>query len=437
MTQLARHRHAKEVREKLPARLQPDKLPHVWKMARTVPADVLETPPMKILHVLSDIDTESGGVAAAACGMAEAVAARGHDVAIACLNRSGTPLHPQGVAVKSFAPDRNSSLLPSAKLREYLQENIGQFAVVHTHGVWQHPGHYAAAAARKCRIPYILAPHGMLDAGSLAMGRRWAKSIAWFLWDSTMVNRAAAIHCLNNAEIRCSPALANTTNAVIGNGIPSAVLGNAPPRGLWRQEMKTILGDTSRPIALFLSRIHPKKGLERLLPFWPDVLKRHPDLLLVIAGTGDPADLARVRDLVHGRNLQSVVFLAGQLSGPTKWQALTDADIFILPSYQEGFSLAITEAIAVGLPVVITRECNFDEVERFHAGVVIDNGDMAAFAQAAVRLIDDAADRRSMAQNGRMLVQQRFTIEATARKLEMLYEAVAQNTGIPAGVLPE
>ena len=391
---------------------------------------------MKILHVLSDIEIESGGVAAAACGMAEAVAARGHGVTIACLNRGGTPLQPHGVAVRSFTPDRNSSLLPSAKLREYLQENTGQFDVVHIHGVWQHPGHYAAAAARQCRIPYILAPHGMLDAGSLAMGRRWAKSAAWALWDSTMVNGAAAIQCLNNAEIRCSPALANTTNAVIGNGIPSSVMENAPTRGLWRQEMKTILGNADRPIALFLSRIHPKKGLERLLPFWPDVLEQHPDLLLVIAGTGAPADLARVRDLIRERNLQSEVFFAGQLTGPSKWQALTDADIFILPSYQEGFSMAITEAMAVGLPVVITRECNFDEVERFHAGAVIDNGDMAAFAQAAVRLTDDAADRRSMGQNGRMLVQQRFTVETAAQKLEMLYEAVVQNAGIPESIQP-
>jgi glycosyltransferase involved in cell wall biosynthesis len=391
---------------------------------------------MKILHVLSDIDIESGGVAAAACGMAEAVAARGHDVAIACLNHGGTPLQPRGVTVRSFALDRNSSLLPSARLREYLQENIGQFAVVHIHGVWQHPGHYAAAAARKCRIPYILAPHGMLDAGSLSMGRRWAKSMAWFLWDSVMVNRAAAIQCLNSAEIRCSPALANTTNAIIGNGIPVHAMANLPPRGLWRQQMKANLGYTRRPIALFLSRIHPKKGLERLLPLWPEILKQRPELLLVIAGTGEVAHVDQVKEVAKRHKLEDAVFFAGQLSGATKWQALTDADIFLLPSYQEGFSMAITEAMAAGLPVVITRECNFDEVEQVHAGVVIDNGDMAAFVRAVAHLVDDAADRQRMGHNGRLLVQQRFTMETAAQKLEMLYQAVAQNTEIPESIMP-
>ncbi len=391
---------------------------------------------MKILHVLPDIEIESGGVAAAVCGMAEALATRGHDVTIACLHRAGTPLQPQGVAVLRFAPDRNSPLLPSAKLREYLQENTGRFDVIHIHGVWQHPGHYAAAAARQSHVPYLVAPHGMLDANSLAMGRRWAKSVAWFLWDSTMVNRAAAIHCLNEAEIRCSPALRNTPNAIIGNGVPNAVLDNLPSRGLWRQSMKAILGDLNRPIALFLSRIHPKKGIERLLPHWPELSKQYPNLLLIIAGTGEAAHVAQVKDAVKQHGLENAVFSAGQLSGATKWRALVDADVFILPSYQEGFSMAVTEAMAAGLPVVITRECNFDEVERFDTGIVVDHGDMEAFTGAVARLLGDSGTRRVQGQNGCKLVRQEFTVDATAQKLEKLYESLVRNTGIPQGLAP-
>ncbi len=392
---------------------------------------------MKILHVLSDIEIESGGVAAAACGIAEAIAARGHNVTIACLSRGGTPLQPHGVGVKSFPPDRNSSLMPSAKLRDYLQDNIATFDVVHIHGVWQHPGHYAAAAARKAKIPYIVAPHGMLDANSLAMGRRWAKSLAWFFWDSAMVYGAAAIHCLNEAEIRCSPALKGTPNAVIGNGIPAAALDNLPPRGQWRQEMKSTLGDVNRPIALFLSRIHPKKGLDRLLPLWPAVLKQRPDVLFVIAGTGDPAYLAQIRELIKKHNLENAVLLAGQLSGKAKWCALVDADVFVLPSHQEGFSMAITEAMAAGLPVVITDACNFDEVEKQHAGIVIRNGDMPGFAGAVGVLLSDAPLRLAMGSNGKKLVREQFTWEATGEKLERLYQSlIARRDEIPSDLQP-
>lgn len=391
---------------------------------------------MKILYVVTDIQISSGGVAAAACGMAEAVAARGHEVTIACLNRGGTPLQPQRVTVQTFAPDRNSSLLPSAGLRDYMQENIGQFAVVHIHGVWQHPGHYAAAAARQHKVPYVLAPHGMLDANSLAMGRRWAKSMAWFLWDSTMVYRAAAVHCLNAAEIKCSPALRKTPNAVIGNGIARAALDNMPVRGLWRKEMGGSIGDQGRPIALFLSRIHPKKGLERLLPHWPELLKRHPTLLLVIAGTGEPAHVQRVQEVVKQHGLINSVLFVGQLAGAAKSQALADADVFILPSYQEGFSMAVAEAMAAGLPVVITRECNFGEVEEAEAGAIIANGDMPAFVGAVAKLLENPTARIISGRNGQQLVRSRFSWEAAAERLEQLYRAVSQRLGIPQNLMP-
>ena len=389
---------------------------------------------MKILHVLSDINIESGGVAAAACGMAEAIAARGHDVAIACLNRGGTTLQPLHVTLHRFPADSNAALLPSKALRKYLFENMQRFDIVHVHGVWQHPCHYASATARSLKIPYILAPHGMLDANSLAMGRRWAKSAAWFLWDSTMVNGAAAIHCLNEAEIRCSPALRNTRNAVIGNGVPNTVLDNLPARGLWRQDKKAVLGDVNRPIALFLSRIHLKKGLERLLPYWPELLKAHPDLLLVIAGTGEAVHVAQVKDVVQQHGLANSVFFAGQLSGTAKWQALVDADAFILPSYQEGFSMAITEAMAAGLPVVITSECNFNAVEQYHAGISVRDGDMKAFVCQVAALLSNPGARHSLGHNGQKLVREQFTWEATAEKLEGLYKALVARDHIPSGI---
>jgi glycosyltransferase involved in cell wall biosynthesis len=389
---------------------------------------------MKILHVLTDIQIESGGVAAAACGMAEAIAARGHEVAVACLRLAGTPFQPARVTVNSFSPDSNSSLLPSKALQAYLVDHVRKFDIVHIHGVWQHPGHYAAAAARSAMVPYLVTPHGMLDANSLAMGRRWAKSVAWLIWDSAMVRGAAVIHCLNDAEIRCSPALRHMRNAIIGNGIPGAVLENLPPRGLWRLEMAHALVSIDRPIAIFLSRVHPKKGLERLLPEWPKLLQQHPNLLLVIAGTGDQAHIGRIRELIKKLGLDNAILLAGQISGESKWRALVDADVFVLPSYQEGFSMAITEAMAAGVPVVVTRECNFVEVEQAEAGVVVERGDMGAFVQAVGDILGNSDSRRNMGKNGRELVRGCFTWEAAAEKLERLYQAVIMKNALPADI---
>jgi glycosyltransferase involved in cell wall biosynthesis len=196
------------------------------------------------------------------------------------------------------------------------------------------------------------------------------------------------------------------------------------------------IGDQGRPIALFLSRIHPKKGLERLLPHWPELLKRHPTLLLVIAGTGEPAHVQRVQEVARQHGLINSVLFVGQLSGAAKSQAMADADVFILPSYQEGFSMAIAEAMAAGLPVVITRECNFGEVEEVEAGAVIAHGDMPAFVGAVAKLLENPTARFISGRNGQRLVRSRFSWEAAAERLEKLYRAVSQRSQIPQNLMP-
>ena len=148
---------------------------------------------MKILHVLTDMLTDSGSPALSVCGMAEAVAAREHEVSIVCLKREDTAIQPQGVLVRGFAADRQSARMASADLRAYLQQNVRHFDVVHIHGLWQSPAHYAATAARQSKIPYILAPHGQLESGVPKNGGRLKQSINWLLRDSAILHHAAAI----------------------------------------------------------------------------------------------------------------------------------------------------------------------------------------------------------------------------------------------------
>jgi glycosyltransferase involved in cell wall biosynthesis len=391
---------------------------------------------MKILHVLSDIRVDSGAIAASACGMAAAAAAREHDVTIACVKHEGAALQPQGVLVRSFAPDRKAKRMASTDLRTYLQQNVRHVDIVHIHGLWHHPGHYAATAARQAKIPYILTPHGLLEDGVPAAGGPLSKSINWLLRDSAMVHHAAAIQCLNISEMKHSSALAGLKKTIIGNGIPAAVCENLPARGSWRAEIQATLVKPDRPLALFFGRIEPKKGLERLLPHWPALLKEQPDLLLVIAGTGDKASIDELNALITRHHLTGHVVWTGDLTGLAKWRTLVDCDVFIFPAHQADASPAITEAMAAGLPVVLTRECHFDEVEEHHAGVIIEHGDMAAFVRSVSELMGNTEIRNSMGLNGQKLVQSHFTWEVTGEKLERLYEALALHTDIPLDLLP-
>ncbi len=393
---------------------------------------------MKILHVLTDPRNDRGVLADCACGMAAAVAAREHEVTIACLKRSDTDSSPQAenVLIRSFAPDRISPRMPSADLRTYLQKNIQHFDIVHIHGVGQCAGHYAAAAARQAKIPYLLTPHGMLESGYHSPGGRLANTFNWLVRDSKVVRQAGAIQCLYRSELTHSPALTGRKNTIIASGIASSLCENHPPRGSWRSENHATLGKMDRPLALFLGCIEPENGLDRLLPHWHAVLKGQPDMLLVIAGTGEKSYIDTLNDIIRKHNLARHIVWTGELAGPAKWRLLVDSDVFILPAYQADRSPVITEALAVGLPVVLTRECHRDEVENHNAGVIIEHGDMAAFVTSILELMGNHEIRASMGRNGQKLVQSDFTREVTAEKLERLYESLVLHAGIPPDLLP-
>ncbi len=403
---------------------------------------------MKLLFVITDLSIEAGGVTSAVCGLSEALAARGHAITIAGLDLGGTPARPAGAQVHVFAPDSKSKLAPSRSLNAWLCENVARFDVVHIHGVWQHPGHYAARWAYKHRVPYLVAPHGMLDKAALRLRRMWVKRLAWLLWDGPMCRRAAAIHCLNLAEYRVSPWIHGLKYVVLGNGIAGAVLADMPRRGAFRQahpEWSATSQESAgqaaaaeplaaggaarqtaarRPMALFLSRIHPKKGLDRLFTVWPLVLAKQPHALLVVAGTGEPHYLQSLKDQCRALGMDQSVAWAGQLVDRAKYEALVDADLFVLPSHQEGFSMAITEAMAARCPVVITRPCNFDEVAAAGAGLIAD--DMPAFADAVVKVLGDAAGASAMGDHGQRLVQENYTWETVAEKAEGIYQSLGR-----------
>ncbi len=387
---------------------------------------------MNILLVVSSMNAESGGVTTIVAGISDALSQRGHNVCVATVDHSGTQVNPTLATVTRFTADKGwKSLSPSRELAAFLRRRVREFDIVHVHGIWQRPGHYVGHYARRAGVPYVVSTHGMLDRSSLKMGRGWAKSLAWMLWDGPMIRRASAVQCSNDAEYRVSPKLHGRNVFVAGNGVSAEALSTMPKRGSWRAKNLSTLGRPDRPVALFLSRIHPKKGLERLLPHWPHLLKEYPDVLLVVAGAGSEADEKSVRAAAQAAGIGGSVFFAGQLVGLAKWEALVDADLFVLPTHQEAFSLAITEALAASCPVIITREANFDEIGPCRAGIIVDGRDMAQFVRAVGQVLSDPHLRQEMGINGRRLVESRFTWPTIAERLELAYRFLCRAEPIP------
>ncbi len=171
---------------------------------------------------------------------------------------------------------------------------------------------------------------------------------------------------------------------------------------------------------LFLSRVDPKKGLELLLPALASV----PHATLVIAGSGDEGYVASLKRLARELHIEERIVWAGYLEGNDKLAALAAADLFVLPSYSENFGIAVVEALAAGLPVLITDQVAIHrEVAQAGAGRVVPC-DSDALAGALAALLDDAGARQAMGARGRALAAERFSLEEMTSGLVGLYEAV-------------
>jgi glycosyltransferase involved in cell wall biosynthesis len=175
---------------------------------------------------------------------------------------------------------------------------------------------------------------------------------------------------------------------------------------------------------LFLSRFDPKKGIELLLEAFAQVGGEFHNCVLVIAGKGSEAYESRLRDLAAQLGIAGRVFWPGFVSGPQKAAAFGEATIFVLPSYSENFGIAAVEAMAAGVPVLLSDQVAVaDDVREAHAGRVV-RCEAAAIATALRELLADPTGRSTLARKGRDLVRDRYSLPEVGRKLIKLYESV-------------
>jgi len=184
-----------------------------------------------------------------------------------------------------------------------------------------------------------------------------------------------------------------------------------PPRGSFRARHPEI---GNAPYVLFLSRLHIKKGTDYLAEAFSLLARLRPGVRLVVVGPDGGAGVVMQRRLSEA-GLSRRVYFMGPLYGRAKSEAIVDATVFCLPSRQEGLSIAVIEALSAGVPCVLTRACNFPEVEEAGAGYVVDS-DASAIALALRKVVDDRAGWPRMSEAGRRLVLERFTWPTIARQ---------------------
>lgn len=381
---------------------------------------------MKMLHVVTSLDPAQGGLSAVALRLAAAQKLLGHRAAILTQDavdqsRAFHAAHAVKAAdsIPRFSvppPSRWDSLAGGDSLHG-ISTALAETDVVHLHGLWDPLLFCVAKAARRMGKPYVVAPHGMVDPWSLAQ-KRWKKRLALAWRYRAFLNGAVFIQALNGAEATFIRNLGVVSPVeTIANGIfLDEVDGDGETGGDYFQER---FGWPGSMTLLFLGRLHWKKGLDILADAFAQLADHNPEARLVVAGPDDGQRVAFVRKIGE-YGLSDRVSLPGPIYGREKYRALRSAAMFVLPSRQEGFSIAILEALASQTPVVITENCHFPEVGANAAGIVADLSP-ARHAAAYRDLLEDPDRARRLGIAGRELVAQRYTWEAIARRSVALY----------------
>lgn len=335
---------------------------------------------------------------------------------------------------KRFARQFETKVLPIDGLRmlrrargaaEVIDKAVQQADVVHIHTLWSPLNRLARKACSRHRRKYALMPHGMLDPYSL-MQKQWRKKLYLAAIERRNIQEASRLVFTTQDEQKAArqslPWLA--TGAVIPLGAdgpphvsPEALI--AKFTGLFPETM-------GRPYLLFLGRIHKKKGLDYLLNILPEIARAYPDILLVVAGSGEPAYVARMAQLVEAKGLERHVLFTGLLSGEAKFGAIAGARAFLLPSRQENFALAMAEAMHMAVPVIISDKVNaWPFVKSANAGYVIGQDDMErGFTQAITEVLRDPAMGEGLGRRGRAVAQEHFTWQRMSRDMVSLYEGM-------------
>jgi glycosyltransferase involved in cell wall biosynthesis len=366
---------------------------------------------MNILQIGQFLDARGGGGIATACqGLHDALNQAGIESHLIGFRSaaSHSPCPPHTVFL---APRPPAALYYSEKLWPELKARLDGVESLHVHGLWVYPNFVAGRASRRAACPLVIHPHGMLEPWALA-NSPWRKRAARLLFENANFRHARLWRALTVREAdqirKWQP---GARVCVVPNGIWASEFQKPQPREVLLEPFPSL---AQKKWVLFLSRINLKKGLDILLRAWAQVRARFPDWVLTLAGP-DAGYLAPVQSLIAELRVESSVLLAGLVEGTIKEALLQHAAFFVLPSYSEGFSMALLEALASGLPCLITPHCHFDQVERSGAGLSVEPT-QASVAHALSDLLEQSdAARRSMSKSARALAAQ-YDWSALARR---------------------
>jgi len=375
---------------------------------------------IRVLHVTSSLSRLGGGISPVVWELARHQARWGALTQVAGLLDSHTAEDAAGSQVPFYAARLRgpAAFGFSPDLRRHFAASTALVDLIHSHGLWMYPGWEARRLALARGVPLVVSPHGMLEPWAMHRSRL-KKTVAAWLFENENLRAARCVHALCEAEAQHVRQLGIAAPvAVVPNGIDLDDAAPRPDRDAIAARFPSLRG---RRRALFLSRIHPKKGLPNLLEAWAELGKLADGWTLIVAGPDQGGHAAAMWTLAASLGIERRVLFTGPLYGEAKREALAGADFFVLPSFSEGFSMAVLEAAASRLPVLLTRGCNFPELAAAGAAMEV-SAYMEDVWRGLRKLITmPDAQRVDMGARARLLVESRFTWNAVAAAMMGVY----------------
>ena len=374
---------------------------------------------MNIVHVVPHIDQEAAGPSYSVPRLCQSLVVCGNEVELTCLAARGDipglvlDLHPQWPIFSRFAV--------STSLACALGRKAQVVDVVHNHSLWSMANVAAGWVVPGKRAKLVTSPRGTLSA--YALGRsRWLKRLLWPAQRRAMTH-ADMLHATSEVELQEIRSQGLTIPVVVlPNGIDLPILPLSCDKR--STDLRTLL---------YLGRIHPIKGLDRLLRAWAQVQARHPEWRLLIAGRGEAAHVQQVKAIAEKLALQRVSF-PGALYGAAKAQAYFGADLFVLPTHSENFGMVVAEALAHGCPAVVSRSAPWAGLEAEGCGWWVDNSveSLVVALDAAMQM--PQKQLASMGLKGRVWMERDYGWTAIGQKMDTAYRWLVHGGERPAWI---
>ena len=373
---------------------------------------------MKLCHIVPSLEARYGGPSKSVLGLASALSKRGDDVELLATDPQTAWERDDGrLKIRSYRRDWPQLFCSSTGMR--LRLGSIEADIVHHHSIWLRTLHYANRAARRLSTPLVVSPRGMMDPWAWQHNSR-RKAFARALVHPGAFEAVDGWHATSEAEAGSIADLGFRQPVCVA---PNGVLVPTPDElSSARQHWTGILPSAgTRPVALFYSRLHQKKRLLETIDLWLDVAPK--EWLLLIVGIPEDYTPLMIESYVQRVGQSGRVRCFDGADHPAPYAV---ASLFILASHGENFGLAIAEALASGVPALVTNTTPWLGLNRNGAGWCLPWKEFGSAIQSATAETAEKLSQRGSI--GRAWVEREYSWLKAAEILSTFYSSFKSET---------